>query len=60
MRRLLIAAICLSLGLVGTAGRASARYDPQVAHEAAGMTTADPAIAVLDPDSDGIACEEGM
>ena len=35
-------------------------YDAQVAYEAAGMTTADPAIAVLDPDSDGIACEEGM
>jgi hypothetical protein len=28
---------------------------------AAGMTTADPAVVVaLDPDYDGIACEEGM
>jgi len=32
-----------------------------VAFEAAGMTTADPAVvAALDPDYDGIACEEGM
>lgn len=36
-------------------------YDAQVAYEAAGMTTADPAaVAALDPDYDGIACEEGM
>ena len=36
-------------------------YDAQVAYEAAGMLDADPAIiAALDPDSDGIACEEGM
>jgi hypothetical protein len=36
-------------------------YDSQVAYEAAGMTAADPAIvAALDPDDDGIACEEGM
>lgn len=36
-------------------------YDAQVAYEAAGMTTADPAVvAALDPDNDGIACEEGM
>ena len=36
-------------------------YDAQVAYEAAGMTTADPAVvAALDPDFDGIACEEGM
>ena len=36
-------------------------YDAQVAYEAAGMTTADPAVvSVLDPDYDGIACEEGM
>ena len=36
-------------------------YDAQVAYEAAGMTAADPAIvAALDPDYDGIACEEGM
>ena len=36
-------------------------YDAQVAYEAAGMTTADPAVVTaLDPDYDGIACEEGM
>jgi hypothetical protein len=36
-------------------------YDAQVAYEAAGITAADPAIvAALDPDYDGIACEEGM
>ena len=36
-------------------------YDAQVAYEAAGMTTADPAVvSALDPDYDGIACEEGM
>src|ERR671910_425489 len=36
-------------------------YDAQVAYEAAGMTAADPAVvAALDPDYDGIACEEGM
>jgi hypothetical protein len=36
-------------------------YDAQVAYEAAGMTTADPAVvAALDPDYDGIACEEVM
>jgi hypothetical protein len=36
-------------------------YDAQVAYEAAGMTSADPAVvSALDPDYDGIACEEGM
>lgn len=36
-------------------------YDAQVAYENAGMTSADPAlVASLDPDYDGIACEEGM
>ncbi len=36
-------------------------YDAQVAYEAAGMTSADPAIvSALDPDYDGIVCEEGM
>ncbi len=36
-------------------------YDAQVAYEAAGITAADPAIVTaLDPDYDGIACEEGM
>ena len=36
-------------------------YDAQMAYEAAGMTAADSAIvAALDPDYDGIACEEGM
>ena len=36
-------------------------YDAQVAYEAAGMTAADPAVvAALDPDYDGIACEEVM
>ena len=36
-------------------------YDAQVAYEALGMTAADPAVvAALDPDYDGIACEEGM
>lgn len=36
-------------------------YDAQVAYEAAGLTAADPAlVASLDPDYDGIACEEGM
>jgi hypothetical protein len=36
-------------------------YDAQVAYEAAGMTTAAPdLVAALDPDYDGIACEEGM
>jgi hypothetical protein len=36
-------------------------YDAQVAYEAAGMTAADPGVVTaLDPDYDGIACEEGM
>ncbi len=36
-------------------------YDAQVAYEAAGMTAADPAVVTaLNPDYDGIACEEGM
>jgi hypothetical protein len=36
-------------------------YDAQVAYEAAGMTAADQAVvAALDPDYDGIACEEVM
>ena len=36
-------------------------YDAQVAYEAAGMTSADPAVvSALDPDYDGIACEEAM
>jgi hypothetical protein len=36
-------------------------YDAQVAYEAAGMTAADEAVvAALDPDYDGIACEEEM
>jgi hypothetical protein len=36
-------------------------YDAQVAYEAAGMTSADPAmVEALDPDFDGIACEEAM
>lgn len=36
-------------------------YDAQVAYEAAGMTAADPAmVEALDPDYDGIACEEAM
>jgi hypothetical protein len=36
-------------------------YDAQVAYEAAGMTAADPAmVTALDPDYDGIACEEAM
>jgi hypothetical protein len=36
-------------------------YDAQVAYEAAGMTAADPAmVEALDPDHDGIACEEAM
>ena len=36
-------------------------YDAQVAYESAGLTDADPALAAnLDPDYDGIACEDGM
>jgi hypothetical protein len=36
-------------------------YDAQVAYEAAGLTAGDPAmVASLDPDYDGIACEEVM
>ena len=36
-------------------------YDAQVAYEAAGTTAADAAVVTaLDPDYDGIACEEGM
>jgi len=36
-------------------------YDAQVAYEATGLTTGDPAIvSALDPDFDGIACEEVM
>lgn len=36
-------------------------YDAQVAYENAGATAADPAmVQALDPDYDGIACEEGM
>jgi hypothetical protein len=36
-------------------------YDAQVSYESAGLTDADPAlVANLDPDYDGIACEDGM
>jgi hypothetical protein len=36
-------------------------YDAQLAYEAAGLTNADAAVvSALDPDYDGIACEEGM
>ena len=36
-------------------------YDAQLAYEAAGTTDADPAlVSSLDPDADGIACEDGM
>jgi hypothetical protein len=36
-------------------------YDAQIAYENAGLTAADPALVQsLDPDYDGIACEEGM
>jgi hypothetical protein len=36
-------------------------YDAQMAYETAGLTAADPAmVESLDPDYDGIACEEGM
>ena len=36
-------------------------YDAQIAYEAAGTTDADPAmVQALDPDYDGIACEEAM
>jgi len=36
-------------------------YDAQVAYENAGATQADPAmVQAMDPDYDGIACEEGM
>ena len=36
-------------------------YDAQIAYENAGATAADPAmVQALDPDYDGIACEEGM
>jgi hypothetical protein len=36
-------------------------YDAQLAYEAAGLTDADPAlVSALDPDGDGIACEEVM
>ena len=36
-------------------------YDAQVAYENAGATAADPAmVQAMDPDYDGIACEEGM
>jgi hypothetical protein len=46
---------------VAGCGSYASWYDAQVAYEAAGMLDADPAIiAALDPDYDGIACEEGM
>lgn len=36
-------------------------YDAQIAYEEAGGTAADPAlVSALDPDADGIACEEAM
>ena len=36
-------------------------YDAQVAYESVGLTDADPALVTnLDPDYDGIACEDGM
>jgi len=36
-------------------------YDAQIAYENAGATAADPAmVQAMDPDYDGIACEEGM
>lgn len=46
---------------VAGCGNYGSWYDAQVAYEAAGMLNADPAIIdALDPDYDGIACEEGM
>lgn len=48
-------------GGVAGCGSYGSWYDAQVAYEAAGMTSADPAVvSALDPDYDGIACEEGM
>lgn len=36
-------------------------YDAQVAYESAGATAADPALVnALDPNADGVACEELM
>ena len=53
-------AAALTSGVAGC-GSYGSWYDAQVAYEAAGMTSADPAIvSALDPDYDGIACEEGM
>lgn len=46
---------------VVTCGSYGSWYDAQIAYEAAGMTSADPAlVASLDPDYDGIACEAEM
>jgi Bacterial TSP3 repeat len=47
--------------VVAGCGSYGSWYDAQVTYEAAGMTSADPAVvSALDPDYDGIACEEGM
>jgi hypothetical protein len=44
-----------------TCGDYASWYDAQLAYEAAGRTDADPAlVSSLDPDADGIACEDGM
>jgi hypothetical protein len=46
---------------IADCGSYASWYDAQVAYEAAGMLDADPAlVSSLDPDYDGIACEEGM
>ncbi len=46
---------------VAACGSYTSWYDAQLAYEAAGLTAADPAlVSTLDPDYDGIACEEGM
>ena len=48
-------------GTAYSCGAYGAWYDAQVAYENAGATAADPAmVQAMDPDYDGIACEEGM
>jgi hypothetical protein len=50
-----------SSGSTVSCGSYGSWYDAQVAYEAAGLTAGDPAlVASLDPDYDGIACEEVM
>jgi hypothetical protein len=55
------ASLAPDAGTAYSCGAYGAWYDAQVAYENAGATAADPAmVQAMDPDYDGIACEESM